>query len=81
MRERSSVERMRMALTEKRDILGDMVAMGRGSSVKRRGEERGRKKGGDGKRREEKGGEGRRGEGRGEERKEARGEETGEERD
>lgn len=26
MRERSSVERMRMALTEKRDILGDMMA-------------------------------------------------------
>ena len=26
MRERSSVERMRIALTEKRDILGDMMA-------------------------------------------------------
>ena len=26
MRERSSVERMRIALTEKRDILGDMLA-------------------------------------------------------
>ena len=25
MRERSSVERMRIALTEKRDILGDMI--------------------------------------------------------
>ena len=29
IRERSSVERIRMALTEKRDILGDIIAMER----------------------------------------------------
>ena len=29
IRERSSVERIRMALTEKRDILGDIIAMKR----------------------------------------------------
>ena len=41
MRERSSVERIRMALTEKRDILGDMIAVERGefSREKRRREE------------------------------------------
>ena len=44
MRERSSVERMRMALTEKRDILGDIGAVERVSSVKTSGvEKRGRK--------------------------------------
>ncbi len=33
MRERSSVERMRMALTEKRDMLGDIMAGGGGGGV------------------------------------------------
>ena len=59
MRDRSSVERIRMALTEKRDILGDMMALERGCLVERRGgeeirrKERGRKERGGAERRGE----------------------------
>ena len=54
MRERSSVERIRMALTERRDMLGDMIAVERGSfsREKRRREEKRREE-----RRGEEGGE------------------------
>ena len=44
MRDRSSVERIRMALTEKRDILGDMIRLERGCLVERRGGEKNRRK-------------------------------------
>lgn len=71
MRDRSSVERIRMALTEKRDMLGDMIAVERGCLVERRGGEKSRRKE---RGREERGGEGRRGDEKGEEeiRKETR---------
>ena len=49
MRERSSVERIRMALTEKRDMLGDIIAVEREefSKEKRRREERRRERRGE----------------------------------
>ena len=48
MRERSSVERMRMALTEKRDMLGDIVAVEKAMQREKdkEKEERGAKRGG-----------------------------------
>ena len=44
MRERSSVERMRMALTEKRDMLGDMIEVEEVKQVRKEGLERTRGK-------------------------------------
>ena len=44
MRERSSVERMRMALTEKRDMLGDIVAVEKGMQREREEKEKEKEK-------------------------------------
>ena len=44
MRERSSVDRMRMALTEKRDMLGDIVAVEKGMQREREEKEKEKEK-------------------------------------
>ena len=44
MRERSSVERMRTALTEKRDMLGDIVAVEKGMQREREEKEKEKEK-------------------------------------